>query len=79
MVVSRGTLNGSSGSFAGSCVSVVTFVGETAPSVMTVMCEVVLTDSEWDFVEPPSLSFSKKRNFDSDELQRNVSKDSSLS
>ena len=42
---------------------VVTDVGEPAPSVVTVMCEGVPSDSEWDFVEPQSFSFSKKRNF----------------
>ena len=78
MVVSRGTLVGSSGSVAGSCVPLVTDVGETAPSVVTVMCEGVLSDSEWDFVEPQSLSFSQKRNFACDELRRNASRGSSL-
>ena len=33
----------------------------TAPSVVTVMCAGVPSDSEWDFVEPQSSSFSKKR------------------
>ena len=46
-----------------SGVSVVPDVGETAPSLVTVMCEGVPSDSEWDFVEPQSFSFSKKRNF----------------
>ena len=48
------------GSVAVSGVPVVSDVGETAPSVVTVMCGGVLSDSEWDFVEPQSCSFSKK-------------------
>ena len=51
------------GSVAVSGVPVVTDLGETAPSLVTVMCEGVLSDSEWDFVEPQSFSFTKKRNF----------------
>ena len=50
------------GSVAVSGVPVVSDVGETAPSVVTVMCEGAPQDSEWDFVEPQSFSFSKKRN-----------------
>ena len=45
-----------------SGVPVVTDVGETAPSVVTVMWEGVPFDSDWDFVEPQSFSFSEKRN-----------------
>ena len=37
--------------------------GVSAPSVVTVMCEDVSSDSEWDVVEPQSFSFSKKRSF----------------
>ena len=51
------------GSVAVSGVLVVTDVGETAHSAVAAMCEGVLSDSEWDFVEPQSFSFSKKRNF----------------
>ena len=42
---------------------VVADVNEIAPSGVTVMCEAVHSDSEWDFVEPQSSSFSKKRKF----------------
>ena len=31
--------------------------------VVSVMCEGVPSDSEWDWVEPHSFSFSKKRKF----------------
>ena len=51
------------GLVAVSGVPVVTDVGVIAPSVVTVMCEGVPSDSEWDFVKPQSFSFSKKRNF----------------
>ena len=51
------------GSVAVSGVPEVPDVGETAPSLVTVMCEGVPSDSEWDFVEPQSFSFSKKGNF----------------
>ena len=51
---------------------VVADVGGTAPSVVTVMCEGVPSDSEWDFVEPQSFSFSKKRNFACAENQEDM-------
>ena len=35
-----------------SGVPVVTDVGETAPSVVTVICEGVPSECEWDFVDP---------------------------
>ena len=47
------------GSVAVSGVPVVTDVGETAPSDVSVMCEGVPSDSEWDFVEPQSFSLSR--------------------
>ena len=43
--------------------TVVPDVGEATPSVVTVTCGGVPSDSEWDFVEPQSFSFSKKPNF----------------
>ena len=49
------------GSVAVSGVLVVSDVGESASSVVTVLCEGVPSDAEWDFVEPQSFSFSKKR------------------
>ena len=48
---------------AGSDVPVLAGVGVSAPSEVTVVCEDVPSDSEWDFLEPQSFSFSKKRNF----------------
>ena len=51
------------GSVAVSGLLVIPDVGEAAPSVVTVMCGGALSASEWDFVEPQSFSFSKKRNF----------------
>ena len=36
------------------------------------MCEGVPSDSEWEFVEPQSFSFSKKRNFACVENQENM-------
>ena len=44
-------------------VLVVTDVSGTTPSVVTLMCEGVHSGSEWEFVEPQSFSFSKKRKF----------------
>ena len=35
----------------------------SALSVVTVVCEDLPSDAEWDFVEPQSFSFSKKRKF----------------
>ena len=60
------------GSVAVSDVPVVTDVYETAPSVVTVMCEGVPSDSEWDFVEPQSSSFSKRCNFACVECQEDM-------
>ena len=51
------------GSVAVSRVPVVSDVGESASSFVAVMCEGVPSDSEWDFVEPQSFSFSMKRKF----------------
>ena len=51
------------GTVAVSGVPVASVLGESAPSVVTVMCGGVPSDSEWDFVEVQSFSFSKKRNF----------------
>ena len=51
------------GSVAVSGVPVETDVGETAPYGVTEMCGGAPSDSESDFVEPQSLSFSKMRNF----------------
>ena len=43
--------------FAVSGMLVVTDVGDSPLSVMTVVCEVVASDSKWDFVEPQHFSF----------------------
>ena len=72
------------GSVAVSGVPVVTDVSGTARSVVIEMCEGVALGSEWEFVEPQSFPFSKKRKFACvenparHELRRNVSKSSSL-
>ena len=42
------------------------------------MCEGVPLDSEWDFVEPQSFSFSKKRNFDCLEEQEDMNFEGTL-
>ena len=71
-------------SVAVSGVPVVSDAGETAPSVVAVMCEGVPSDSRWDCVEPQSFAFSKKkRNFTCGksgrhELGTNACKGSSL-
>ena len=70
-LVGDGGLSGSSwefvsecGSVAGSDVPVLAGVGVSAPSVVTVVCEDVPSDSGWDFLWNRSLlSISKKRNF----------------
>ena len=49
------------GSVAGSDVPVLAGVGVSAPSVVTVVCEDVPSDSGWDFVEPQSFSLSPRR------------------
>ena len=46
-----------SGSVTVSGVPVVLDVGEATPSVVTVLCGGVPSDSDWDFVEPQSFSF----------------------
>ena len=46
-----------------SGVLVVADVSGTALSVVTVMCEGVPSDFEWEFVELQSFSYSKKRKF----------------
>ena len=66
------------GSVAVSGVPVVIDVGETASSVVTVMCEGVPSDSEWDFVEPQSFSFSEKRNFACVENQEDMNYEGTL-
>ena len=66
------------GSVVVSGVPVVTDVGETALSVVTVMCEGVPRDSEWDFVEPQSFSFSKKRKFVCVENQEDMNYEGTL-
>ena len=62
-IFSQGEISGRSVALSLCRVCVVTDVVETAPSVVTVMCEGVLSDSEWDFVGPQSFSLSRKRNF----------------
>ena len=62
-MVGDGEPSDSGWEFAVSGMLRVTDVGETASSVVTVMCESAPSDSEWDFVELQSISFSKKRNF----------------
>ena len=50
--------------FAVSGMLVVAGVGDSLFFfLVSVMCEGVPSDSEWDFVEPHSFSFSKKRKF----------------
>ena len=72
------------GSVAVSGVFVVTDMSEFALSVVSVMCEGVPLDSEWDFVELLSFFFSRKRQFACVEkpgrhaLQRNSGKGSFL-
>ena len=79
-VVGDGVPSDSGWGFGSECGS----VGETTPSIVTVMCEGVPSDSERDFVEPQSFSHSKKRNVacvenpGRHELLRNTSKGSSL-
>ena len=51
------------GSVVVSGVPVVPDVGEGTPSVVNVMCGVVPSDFDWNFVEPQSFSFSNKRHF----------------
>ena len=53
-------------------------VGEATPSVVTVICGVVPSDSEWDFVEPQSFSFSKKHNFACVEEQEDMNYEGTL-
>ena len=50
----------------------------TALSVVTVMCAGARSDSEWDFVEPQSFSFSKKRNFACVENQEDMNCEGAL-
>ena len=84
-VVGVGELSDSGWEFGSECCSeavsgvlVVSDVGETAPSVVPVMCEGAPSDSEWDFVEPQSLSFSKKRNFACVENQEDMNYEGTL-
>ena len=71
-------LGSEGGSVAVSGVPVASDLGETAPSVVTVMCEGVPSDSEWDFVEVQSFSFSKKRNFACVEDQEDMNHEGTL-
>ena len=75
-MVSRQILVGSS--LCGVCMLVVADVGESAPSMVTVMCEGVPSDSGWDFVEPQSFSFSKKRYFACVEEQEDMNYEGTL-
>ena len=61
-----------------SGVPVVLDVGEAALSVVKVMCGGVSSDSEWDFVEPQSFSFSNKRNFACVEEQEDMNDEGTL-
>ena len=49
---------------AGSVVLVLTGVLASASSVVTQFCDDVSKESDWEFVEPQSSSFSKKRSLD---------------
>ena len=59
-------------------VPVVPDVGEATPSVVTVVCGGVPSDSEWDFLDPKSFSFSKKRNFACVEEQQDMNYEGTL-
>ena len=76
-VVGDGEPSDSGWEFAVSGMLVVTDVGESAPSVVSV-CEVVPSGSEWDFVEPQSFSFSKKLNFACVEDQEDMNYEGTL-
>ena len=47
-------------------------LGVSASSVVTVACEDMPSDSDWDFVESQSFSLSKKRNFECVEGQEDM-------
>ena len=48
-------------------------VGHSAPSVVTVMCEGVPSDSVWEFAESQSFSLSEKRSIVLEENQGEMS------
>ena len=48
----------------GPVVLVVTYVPVSSSSVVTEFCDEVSRDSDWEFVDPQSSSFSKKRSLD---------------
>ena len=84
-LVSYGEMSDSGWEFGSECgsvdvsgVLVVLDVGEAAPSVVTVICGGVPSDSARDFVELQSFSFSKKHNFACVEEQEDMNYDGTL-